>query len=308
MIPSNQERRIVAPGVVEFKLEGGGGLEDVPAEDVGIFIIELVRVVARAAGYALNRPVKDTGRFESLVKSASQVRIQSIESSSVLVTIAPSKSEAFFLGDNLGLDAKDVSEQALVIASDTVKSAGARYPDVARVWVDLADRVGIGKRYERVVIVEAGDLPVILDAKVTERLRDVSERTLHGMGTDVVDGVLFAADFEKLTAKLRLGDKSLVDVAFDLEHADDIKQALRNRTTIAGHAEYSRKTHRILSVRLQRLDKPQQLTLGGEFWVETSARQLLEEQGVTRPLDPAWFRIDGITPSEWDEYFEALAE
>jgi len=42
----------------EFVLEGGGGLEDVPAADVATFIAGVVRLVALAAGHAVGRPVK----------------------------------------------------------------------------------------------------------------------------------------------------------------------------------------------------------------------------------------------------------
>lgn len=308
MIPDDLERRVLAPDVLEFKLEGGGGLEDVPAEDVGVFIVELVRLVARAAGHAINRPVKDTGRYEALVKAASQVRLKAVESGSVRVALAPSRSEQFLMGDNLGLDAQDVSQRAMVIAREAIEGGGSRYPDVARVWVELADRVGLGKRYERIVIEEPGRPPVALDVRVREQLRDVAERTLHGMGTDVVSGVLFAADFEKLTAKLRLGNGSQVEVDFDLDHAEEIKRALRNMTTIAGHAQYDRKSNRIVNVRLEHIDRPVQLSLAGEFWVDKSARQLLEEQGVTRAPDPSWFRMADVSPAEWDEFFEAIAD
>lgn len=50
----------------ESVLEGGGGLEDVPAGDVAAFIAGVVRLVSRAAGHAVGRPIKETGRRESI--------------------------------------------------------------------------------------------------------------------------------------------------------------------------------------------------------------------------------------------------
>lgn len=308
MTGTNRADRAAGIDTVEFSLEGGGDLGDVPAEDVGTFIVEVVRVVARAAGHALGRPVKDTGRHEALVKAASQVRLASIRSGSVIVEIRPSKSAEFTLADeNLGLDAKDVSRRALEIARQALRDEDAyKYPDVAGIWVGIADRLAIGERYERIVVAESGQPPAALDRRAAERLRSIAERAVPAEGRNIVRGVLFAADFEKLTAKLRLPNRSLVDVTFDLDHADDIKHALRNLTTVAGHATFDRRSNRLVSIRLEDIEQPVQLQLGGEFWVDKSAGQLLSEQAVVAVEDPAWFQIPDVSEEEWDRFFEAV--
>lgn len=292
-------------GPFDFVLEGGGGLSEVPAEDVATFIHEVVRVVARAAGHAVGRPVKDTGRYEAIVKAASNVRIQSITSSSVHVTMLPSHHEVIQLGDNLGLDAESVSERALAIARDAAQDAAA-YPDVATAWVELAERVGVGKRYTRVVVSAAkDDRRAVLDAPAVDRLRRVADDTLRAMATDMVRGVLYAANFETLTAKLRNQRGDVVDVDFDMDHAADIKEALRNPTTISGSATYDRRTNRIVSVRLEAIAQPVQL-LADDFWTDRTVDQLLADRAV-RPLrDPTKMRLADVSDEEWESYFEAL--
>jgi hypothetical protein len=293
-------------GPFDFVLEGGGGLGDVPAEDVATFIHQVVRVVARAAGHAVGRPVKDTGRYEAIVKAASKIRIQSITSSSVHLTMLPSPHEVIQLGDNLGLDAESVSERALAIARDAAHDRAATYPDVANAWVELAERVGVGKRYTRVVVSAArDDRAAVLDVTAIERLRRLADDTLRGMATDMVRGVLYAANFETLTAKLRNQVGDVVDVDFDIDHAPEIKEALRNPTTISGSATYDRRTNRIATVRLEAIAQPVQL-LADDFWTDPAIEGLLAGKAVGPLSDPTKMRLAGLNDDEWESFFEAL--
>lgn len=288
-----------------YVLEGGGRLDEVPAEDVATFIHELVRVIARAAGYAINRPVKDTGRYEAIVKAASKVRIVSIVSSSVVVTLLPSQHELFQLGDNLGLDAETISQRAMAISHDAAGSRASDYADVARQWVELSERVGIGRQYRRVVIKAPGRDPVSIDAESKARLREVVATTLAGVEGDTVRGVLYEANFESLTAKLRNQRGDVVDVQFDLAHADAIKEALRNPATIVGRATYDRKSNRLLTIQLEEILQPVQTT-ADELWQHRPIRQLLKEQGIGPARDPGKMHIEGVSDDEWDSFFEAL--
>jgi hypothetical protein len=304
MIPGDSNT-LPGTGATIFRLEGGGDLGEVPAEDVGLFILELVRVVARAAGHAVGRPVKETGRWESIVKSASRVRLESVTSGSVQVAFVPSKSEVFQMGDNLGLDAETVSQRALVIVRASAGPDADAYPDVAKAWTELAQRLGVGQRYGRISITAEDGEPVVIDSQSLGRLAEVAERTIPGVNADHVRGVLFAADFEKLTAKLRTSSLELVDVEFDLEHADAIKEALRDLTAIQGHATYDRRTHRLISVHVEEIVRPVQLE-AEDFWTDRTIPQLLAEQGVG-PADPAALRIEGVSEEDWAMLLEELA-
>lgn len=296
---------VFGEGRYTFALEGGGDLGEVPAEDVATFISELVRVIARAAGYAINRPVKDTGRYEAIVKAASRVRLESLSSGSVVVTFLPSQHEVFRLGDNLGLDAETVSQRALAISSDAAGPKAGGYPDVARQWVELSNRLGVGRRYRRVVIRPPGRPSVEIDADSRARLRDIVAKTRAGFEGDSVRGVLYEANFEALTAKLRNQRDEVVEVRFDLEDADAIKEALRNPATIVGRAIYDRKTNRLLSIQLEELLQPVQ-TLADELWEHRPIRQVLREQGIGPQREPGRLQMDGVTDEEWDSFFEAL--
>jgi hypothetical protein len=296
---------VFVEGRYSYVLEGGGDLGEVPAEDVATFIHELVRVIARAAGYAINRPVKDTGRYEAIVKAASKVRIDSIATGSVVVTLLPSHHEVFRLGDNLGLDAETVSQRAMAISHEAAGPRAADYADVARQWVELSDRVGIGRQYRRVVVQAPGRDPVSIDAETKVSLREIVATTLAGVEGDTVRGVLYEANFETLTAKLRNQRGEAVDVQFDLEHAGAIKEALRNPATIAGRATYDRKSQRLLTIQLDELIQPVQ-TVADELWQHRPIRQLLKEQGIGPTRDPGELQIEGVSDEEWDSFFEAL--
>jgi hypothetical protein len=298
-------RDVFAEGRYSYVLEGGGSLSEVPAEDVAAFIQELVRVVARAAGHAVGRPVKDTGRYESIVKAASKVRIDSVSSGSVVVTFLPSQHEIFRLGDNLGLDAETVSQAALSIARDAAGPRAADFADVARQWVELGDRMGLGRRYQRVVIRAPDRDPVTLDQDAKTVLKDVIASTVAGVEGDTVRGVLYEANFETLTAKLRNQRAEMIEVQFDLEHASEIKEALRNPTTVVGRATYDRRSHRLLSIQLEAMVRAIQ-TLADDFWEHRPARELLLERPARSAARPKSLKLEGVSDAEWDSFFEAL--
>jgi hypothetical protein len=224
----------------------------------------------------------------------------------VRVSIAPSKSEMFQIGDNLGLDAETVSQRALAIVRQAAGSGAEAYPDVAKGWTELAHRIGVGRRYGRLSIESAGAETVTIDSQALDRLAEVAERTIAGVNAEHVRGVLFAADFEKLIAKLRTSSGGLVDVTFDLEHADAIKEALRDLTSIQGHATYDRRTNRIVGVRVEHIVRPVQLE-ADDFWTDRSVPQLLADRSIKEPANPTKFRMDGVSDEDWVAFREAIA-
>lgn len=289
----------------EFVLEGGGGLEDVPAGDVAAFIAGVVRLVSRAAGHVVGRPIKETGRRESIIEMASKVRLQSVQSGSVALMLLPAVHEPLPVRDSFELMAETVSERALTIVYETVEARSDDYPDVAAVWADVGERLGIGERYTGISVTPHDRAQATLDRPGIERLRATIQRAPRAVSRDLVSGVLYEADFEARTAKLRDPIGSSVSIAFEDDDADAIKEALRNRTTLVGHVTYDTKTGRVVSVRVEQVEKPVQLTTE-EFWSVRSAEELIEEQGVGPVQDAESLRIEGVSDEEWAAFFEAV--
>lgn len=289
----------------EFVLEGGGNLEDVPAADVAAFITGVVRLVARAAGHAVGRPVKETGRRESIVDMASRVRLQSIRSGSVAISVLPALGPAFPIGDSLALVAETASERALSIVYQAVGSSSASYPDVAALWAEVGEGLGIGERYTGISIEPVDRARVTLDRPAIDRLRATAQHAQRAVTRNLVTGVLYEADFEAFTAKLRDPTRSSVSVKFDAGSAGAIKEALRGRTTLVGHVTYDAKAGRVVSVRVERVEEPLQLT-ADDFWAEKSVESIVREQGIQALDDAASLRMDGVSDEDWATFFEAL--
>ncbi len=290
----------------DFILEGVERLEDAPADDVATFIHHVVRVVARAAGHAVGREVKSTGRHESIVEAAARVRIQSIRSGSVAVSILPAPHHDFPLGDNLGLDAETVSALALGIAVRAAAEEAETYPDVARAWSDLGHEVGIGARYERVTINPPQGSSVVIDKNNLKRLTEIADARLRSQSTDTVRGVLYEANFETSTAKLRTSRHELVEVRFAVDVADQIKDALRNPTTLVGEVTFDSKENRAISVEVRQVERPYQLGLE-DFWTTPTVADLLTTQGVEPIMDPSVLIVPEISDDDWERLRESLA-
>lgn len=289
----------------EFVLEGVERLEDAPADDVATFIHHVVRIVARAAGHAVGREVKSTGRYEAIVAAASRVRIQSIRSGSVAIAFLPSRHDVIPLGDNLGLDAESVSEAALGIAAQAAGDRAVQYPDVARAWAELGDAIGIGKRYERVVVSPPGQPRIVVDEQALKRLADVARSKVRTGQEETVRGVLYEANFETFTARLRTQQNDAIDVSFAADLADEIKEALRNPATLVGEVVFDPRVNRAISVTVRRVERPFQLGLE-DFWSHKTVAELMAEQRVEAITDTEQLVADAISEEDWASFREVL--
>ena len=225
-----------------------------------------------------------------------------MRSGSVAVWILPSHHEDFVIGDNLGLDAETVSERALMIARDAAGLQAERYPDVAAGWMSLAADVGLGERYERVVIARQGERRrVTLDITAVDRLRGIVRGGLHPTSEETVRGVLYEANFEALSAKLRTGTNDVVEVRFDLDQAVEIKRELREATELEGEVTLEPRTNRITSIHVRRIERPEQLRFR-EFWAAKSVPELIAEQGIAPVTHPHELSIERITDADWTAF------
>src|SRR4030088_602416 len=121
-------------------------LGQVAAADVAHLFLGLERAIARASGHILGRKVKTRGRRETLIASATRLRLVSIEPGSVVGVLELPDVRG---GDD-DLEFGDVAtlgETALIQTIETAAGQGPGYRDVTRALVNLADELGIGSRY-----------------------------------------------------------------------------------------------------------------------------------------------------------------
>lgn len=144
--------------------------------------------------------MKRTGRWQNVVAAASQVRLVGIRSGSVEFVFAPAPQE---VGPHtLGLDVASLSQRALVIAAAAAGEQAGDYRDVARAWLDTADSVGVGVRYERIRVFADQVETAVIDPPALDRLRAVTGRGLRSIPA-TLQGRLYEANFDARTATLR---------------------------------------------------------------------------------------------------------
>jgi len=295
--------------VVRVRLSGGEArLGSIPAADVANLLLGAQRAMARATGGVLRRPIKPTGRWGRAIEEAVRFRLVGIEEGSVvgileLPTVEPDPSQ-------LELDPSTLGETALGYALRTA-AGEADDVDVARAFVKLLDQVGVGSRYEAVTF--ETDLPnvprqVVIDAPARDRLAGLAAAAPEPKA-DTLVGVLFEADFEAFTARLRAADGRLVLVSFDEDQANDIKRALRGRAEVVGEVSYDPATSQAVKVELRSIAQAVQLEMGLEtedFWSEVSIDQLQVERGVEPVADPTVLTGQEITDEEAEALLAAL--
>jgi hypothetical protein len=304
---------------LRIKLEGETArLGQVSAADVAQLILGVEKAAAQAAAVVLGRPKTTTGRYQGVIEQAVRFRLVSIEEGSVVPVLelpdlpAPADLGGFDIEvSTLGQTALD---SLLNVAEDTAAQPG--YPLIAKALLDLTEKLHIGERYEAVVFDAApggarSGRRVRVDGSVRARLRaQVDEANVVASRPDDLTGVLFEADFEKRTARLRTPAQAVVEIAFAPEHDDTIQMALRQSSTVRGDVVYDRHTHTAKSVRLTEVLRGiEQLVLDpGEFWRELSFQELAEHQGSGRPVDPESLYDSGASDDERDAFMAAIAQ
>jgi len=262
-----------------------------------------VHAVARAAGHAVGRQVRPTGRWKKAVERASEVRLIQLRSGSVefVFASAPDLTEA------LGLPWHDgsLNERALAIAAEAAGPAAERYPDVAEAWVSLAYDLQVGTRYERMrFLVEGGEVAVI-DAARLATLASSAVREAVRPYESRLQGRLFEANFDARSAQLRGPSGDVVRVEYDDELADEIYRVLRVTADLAGEVSYDPTTMRATSIHVRQIERPVQLAMD-DFWSTPSIAQLIQEQGLRPISDPRSLVSEGLTASDWEELREAM--
>jgi hypothetical protein len=259
----------------------------VRASDIATVITGVERAMARGCGHVLGRRVKTTGRWGVLIEEAVDLRLVGFEEGSLVhVFEIPSPIAP---PDSLQLGGSSLGDLGAQIALSALGASAVDYPDVAGVWLQVADDVGIGTRYDDLELIQQvgdGERTAILDRgrrqEIEETLRDLPTFELR---RDLVVGVLVEADFEAMTARLRTPSGDRVQVSFEPALSDDIQLALRHSASLVGEIRFSTDTATAVSVHVRSITAPQQLDFAlapPRFAQHLSLRELSDRQQPPR--------------------------
>ncbi|MGC5019979.1 hypothetical protein [Micromonospora sp. DT47] len=287
----------------------------VAAADVARMILGLERAIARAAYLVLGKPRRGTGRHSQAIESAARLRFVGVERGSFVEVLAlPEAADP--TDEELPFSVSDLSQLAFDRLIDAITS-GAPESDaeLAAAVAQMAAELGIGDRNTSITLVDefatrAGQEPrrARIDAAVRERMQRVGDQAPASRDETLV-GVLFEADFEGNTARLRLANGSVVTVNFSPNLADNIQEALRSRARLEGHVSYHPRTAQATSVELRAVSRSTQLELDVDsFWESHTFAGLQAAQGITGRVDPAALGITDLTDDERAAFLAALAE
>lgn len=288
----------------------GARLGDIPASDVARLLLGAERVLARAAGHARGRKVADRGRWGRAVEAAVHLRLNRIDSGSVIAVLDFPTLPA--IPDGLGLEAATLTEAAVRSTVATLASpTQPEYREIARALVKWGDEVGLGPRYPKITIQH--DLPAIPKKVELTPLRQEQMRVAVGMAAPkqqgAVVGRLVEADFERDTAHLRTLTGDRITVTFGREWEDLIQEALRQEASVIGEVTYDPQTARAESVHLRRLTRGEQLHAGlvpGDFR-ETQPILEMARQARLAPLrSTSELAIDDASNAETEAFLAAL--
>lgn len=278
----------------------------IASADFANLLLATERAIARAAGHLIRRPVKERGRWETVIEEASRLRLVAVKPGSVSAVLETPDIES--PPDSLGMDVADLSEMALQRVLEAASGTAADdMPDVDQVLATAATQIGVGSRFDEIVLetIPRNGEPVVKAVINNERRIALGQRPRRPPQPNRIFGILVEADFESLRAHLRTVTGDRVSVDFDSDLADEIQDALRHQTELAGEVTYDPATGRAKSVRLRELTRAEQLVIDidVDFWQTPSVDDLAAEQG-TEPAT-VWDKYRGPSLSD-DEVDEML--
>jgi hypothetical protein len=291
--------------IVRAVLEGEDAVPGrVLAGDFAKLILGLQGALSRAAQTVLGRPrTATTGRYEAVIEAATRLRFVGVEEGSFVGVLALPEVPAD--ADELGVDVtmQDLGYRAcLRLVSELNDPASTTDPTLARAIAHLADEVNVGGRTSRIRLELAPGTRVartaVIDEATRHRMHEIANRPQRR--SNVLHGRLMEADFEKLSARLRLPTGERVNVTFEPHLADEIQAALREPGTFTGDVTYNRDTGVASSVELRTIATPRdQLELTGlDFRLHRSVAELATEQGFRGAQDLDNLRIEDIDDDE----------
>jgi hypothetical protein len=301
--------------VVRARLEGGDAeLGRVAASDIARLILGLERALAGAAYVVLGESRRGTGRHRQAIENASRLRFVGVESGSVVGVLA--LPEADSVDAEFPFPVPHLSDLAFERVLDTINGgAPGVSPELAAAVARLAATLGIGDRNTSLTLTREATGPsdkesrhAVLDASVRERMHRLAAQPQPVGRDQALVGLLFEADFEEETAKLRLPDGGVVTVAFPPELADDIHEVLRSQARLDGIVRYDPRTSQATHVELRTVERSMQVALDAEaFWRAESFAAIQEAQGTAGEVDPAGLAINDLSDRDRADFLAALS-
>ena len=288
-------------------------LGEVAASDVAYLILGIERALSQAASVIVGRPKTTTGRREQVIADAVRLRLLAVEEGSV-VPVMEIPDVELPEDETLDVDVPSLGEAALDRVMDAVDPRAHPDPIIAKSLVELAEQLRIGDRYDTLTLEAKTDRHrrrVHIDGHGRQRLRSyVDSAPPVPTRAEALVGILVEADFEKRTARLRTTTEPAVQVSFDEGLADEIQAALRQQASFRGEVVYDAKSNVAKSVRLQRIERGEQLVLGldpEEFWRERTFEDLARLQGAGQPADLDALYDADATDEERDAFMAAIS-
>lgn len=263
----------------------------------------------RTASALAGRRPGSRGRLPRQIADAVRLHLCGISEGSLVVEFelpdAPDESDA------LDLDDAPLGETTALTAFAVLEGSATDFPETTTAWNQLASDLDIGGRNDSLTLhmPSQAQPAAVLNERVRARLAATSQRESRDDETGERVGVLFEADFEKNTARLRTAAGVAVAVTFDEGQAGSMKDALREQTRLRGHITYNERTSEVVVVDLIEILQADQLVLGvpvTDFWTTKSVAELAEEQGVepVRFIDE--LRMENVSKDETKAFLEAL--
>lgn len=150
-------------------------LGQVAMVDVARLMLDVETLVARAAGIAIGRRPKRTGRWEGTIEEATRLRLVKIKRGSVVLEVVGPQSGP--LEDELDLSVRSLADLGWATTTGALnRLADADDPDLLMRLLNLADRMSIGNRFEAVEFRTDGKQVAKLDGAKRKTLRTAVER------------------------------------------------------------------------------------------------------------------------------------
>ena len=289
----------------------GAKLGEVPAVDIAKLLLNVQKAIARAAGASAGREVKSTGRWGRMLEDATRLRLVGLRRGSVVAELQLPEDQP--RDDEFPFELEKLGDKGWQLVLSAIVNAEDASPDVVYRLARLGEDLGVGERYTAIEFGTAGskvENRTRLDGRAREALEAVVQANrVRPAPPNAVAGVLVEADFERKTAHVRtpLGDR--VEVVFEEELADDIQEALRQRSEFEGDVSYDPATATAMSVRLRRVVRTEQLLLGTEaaaFWESPSAAELIEREGKAPVMSFDQVRASPMTDDDFVNFLRVV--
>ncbi len=292
-----------------LRLTGGNArLGEVFASDLAHLLTGVERAVSRTAAQIAGREPGKAGRLPKTVAKATKLRLTAISEGSLVLELAPPDEPS---DQTLDLDDTQLADSAIRTVIDVLDGSEIGFPAATAALSELAENLDIGERYKALDFSQPGNMPreAVLDATARRRLSEAARRRTHSDDSQTLVGILYEADFEKNTSRLRTSYGDSVVVRFDDSHAPRIKEALREHARLQGNVTYDDISASVISVELAEIESAEQLELledVGDFWLSHSLEDLADSQGVGVVDRIEVLRDETISDEEANAFLAAL--